>query len=70
MPERSDDQVPAEGDVPIGIDSPGVRSEFDSLGSAMLITALSPVIGHQNAAEQFDTIVDPHSMVGNGVTGA
>ena len=63
--------------------------------SAMLVTALSPVIGYQNAAhiaeaavandttlreaalasgkvtaEQFDSIVDPHSMVGDGVAGA
>ena len=62
---------------------------------AMLVTALNPVTGYQNAAhtaeaavandttlreaalasghvtaEQFDSIVDPHSMVGNGVAGA
>jgi fumarate hydratase, class II len=63
--------------------------------SAMLVTALSPVIGYQNAAhiaedavardttlreaalasgkvtaEQFDSVVDPLSMVGDGVAGA
>ena len=63
--------------------------------SAMLVTALSPVIGYQNAAhiaedavardttlreaalasgkvtaEQFDSIVDPLTMVGDGVAGA
>ena len=63
--------------------------------SAMLVTALSPVIGYQNAAhiaedavandttlreaalasgkvtaEQFDSIVDPSTMVGRGVAGA
>jgi fumarate hydratase class II len=63
--------------------------------SAMLVTALSPVIGYQNAAhiaedavandttlreaalasgkvtaEQFDSIVDPLGMVGEGVAGA
>jgi fumarate hydratase, class II len=63
--------------------------------SAMLVTALSPVIGYQNAAhiaedavardvtlreaalasghvtaEQFDAIVDPLGMVGDGVSGA
>lgn len=63
--------------------------------SAMLVTALSPVIGYQNAAhiaedavarnitlreaalasgkvtaEQYDAIVDPSTMVGDGVAGA
>jgi fumarate hydratase class II len=63
--------------------------------SAMLVTALSPVIGYQNAAhiaedavarditlreaalasgtvtaKQFDSIVDPLKMVGDGVAGA
>jgi len=63
--------------------------------SLMLVTALSPVIGYQNAAhiaedalakgttlreaavasghvtaEQFDSVVDPRSMVGDGVGGA
>ena len=63
--------------------------------SLMLVTALSPVIGYQNAAhiaedalakgttlreaalasghvtaEQFDSVVDPTSMVGDGVGGA
>jgi fumarate hydratase class II len=63
--------------------------------SLMLVTALSPVIGYQNAAhiaedalakgttlreaavasghvtaEQFDSVVDPKSMVGDGVGGA
>jgi fumarate hydratase class II len=63
--------------------------------SAMLVTALSPVIGYQNAAhiaedaiarditlrqaaldsgkvtgEQFDSIVNPRDMIGNGVAGA
>ncbi|AQT83180.1 fumarate hydratase, class II [Mycolicibacterium litorale] len=63
--------------------------------SAMLVTALSPVIGYQNAAhiaedavarditlrqaaldsgkvtaEQFDSIVNPHDMIGHGVAGA
>jgi fumarate hydratase class II len=63
--------------------------------SAMLVTALSPVIGYQNAAhiaesaiaddttlreaalasgkvtaEQFDSIVKPINMIGDGVAGA
>jgi len=63
--------------------------------SAMLVTALSPVIGYQNAAhiaedaiarditlrqaaldsgkvtaDQFDSIVNPHNMIGDGVAGA
>ncbi|MFJ9350495.1 class II fumarate hydratase [Streptomyces sp. NPDC101237] len=63
--------------------------------SLMLVTALSPVIGYQNAAhiaedalahgqtlkeaalasghvdeKTFDSVVDPHSMVGHGATGA
>lgn len=63
--------------------------------SLMLVTALSPVIGYQNAAhiaeaaladgqtlkdaalgsghvdeESFDSVVDPLTMIGNGVSGA
>jgi fumarate hydratase class II len=70
-----------------------IKSYVDK--SAMLVTALSPVIGYQNAAriaedavandttlreaalasgkvtaEQFDSIVDPLAMVGDGVAGA
>ena len=78
----------------------GTELNTDRIGtyvanSVMLVTALSPVIGYQNAAhiaedavakgttlreaalasgkvtaEQFDSIVQPQAMVGDGVTGA
>jgi fumarate hydratase, class II len=78
----------------------GTKLNTDRIGtyvanSVMLVTALSPVIGYQNAAhiaedavakgttlreaalasgkvtaEQFDSIVDPLTMVGDGVAGA
>ena len=78
----------------------GTELNTDRIGtyvpnSLMLVTALSPVIGYQNAAhiaedavakgttlreaalasgkvtaEQFDSIVQPLAMVGDGVTGA
>lgn len=84
----SDDQIPVYTDVPIGIDSSGVRSELlgGTVGSQQPVGPNDAVNMGQSSndttlreaalasgkvtAEQFDSIVDPHSMVGNGVAGA
>jgi fumarate hydratase class II len=81
---QSDNPAPTYAERPIGIDATGTRTEFDSLGTvevpadrywgaqtqrSLQYFSIALASG-KVTVEQFDSIVKPTNMVGDGIAGA